>query len=208
MKAFLLAILLLQISLEAIAQTDIRRPAIITKQETNNAVNVDLDHVSRTVAYRLLSLESQCNSGLKTISTKTGSEAIPKLLLGKAKDNELKLYYDVMLPSSELTIDDIKRIHNDSLNSVDNLIIYEQWLLDYNTMKMVVKIIAIAPAYELTESEYRPLFWVFFTRNKDQLKRHKLPNGCKEGDVSLYQFLEKREFSSELLDVKKILYKR
>jgi len=189
------------------AQDAPKSPDVVVKTAIT-PTKVELGHVSMTVAYRTLPLDSLCNIELRSIILPTYDTIdITLFLLDLARNGKVKLYYSFKEPPSEPDSGDINRIKSYDLSRVDNVIIYEQWLLDYNTMKTVVKIIGIAPAIRLNEKEYQPLFWALFPYNKRVVKDTRLYSGCQNEYLGLYEFFDERAFTSELLKVEQRRYR-
>lgn len=103
--------------------------------------------------------------------------------------------------------DSIRQVQMTTLNQVifaelypdttDRILILEEWDYDKGKGKMVVNILAIAPAY-IGDGKYYPLFWNKYPHVTSILKSIELPAGHKQ-TRTMYEVFEKRLFTSHII---------
>lgn len=103
--------------------------------------------------------------------------------------------------------DSIRQVQMTTLNQVifaelypdttDRILILEEWDYDKGKGKMVVNILAIAPAY-IGDGKYYPLFWNKYPHVTSILKSIELPAGHKQ-IRTMYEVFEKRLFTSHII---------
>lgn len=129
---------------------------------------------------------------------------INQLFLRKAAKGKADLYYDIQ-SEAKLNKENIQVLMSDSSMVIDNLLIYEQWLPDYNNGRIVVKILALAPAYKLNNTDYQPFYWLKCLGVENIVRDCKVPYPGKEvATINLYDFFKRRLFVSEKLKQKVI----
>lgn len=103
--------------------------------------------------------------------------------------------------------DTIRQVQMTTLNQVifaelypdttDKILLLEEWNYDTNKGKIVVSILAIAPAY-IGDGKYYPLFWNKYPHVISILKSMEFPVDHKQ-TRTMYEVFEKRLFTSDII---------
>ena len=103
--------------------------------------------------------------------------------------------------------DTIRQVQMTTLNQViftelypdttDRILILEEWDYNKDKGKMVVSILAIAPAY-IGDGKYYPLFWIKYPHLISILKSMEIPIDHNQSRT-MYEVFEKRLFTSDII---------
>lgn len=181
------------------AQTGLSKSPEVRKVTSPKSVDINWDR-SKLFVTRALPLDNKNNHGLNFILYSGDTININQFFLRKAAKGKADLYYDIR-SEAKLSQENIQLLMLDSSMTVDNLLVYEQWLPDYNTMEMGVKLVALAPAHKLSDTDYQPLYWMIYYDQYKMLKNYRIPypdNGTNQ--ITLYNFFERRKFMSVKLN--------
>ena len=134
------------------------------------------------------------------------------MLLQSIKDGKLTAYkanndkFETALSYAELQkeIAQQGKVHFEA-KQVLKYEIKEDWIFDYVTKKMVVRILGIAPMREVKTATgnvaFEPIFWIAYNRDKQYLATQFIANTAPNDGSSWYDVFEKRSFKSTITKV-------
>lgn len=185
----ILPILLLLLSIRAAAQTEnyTSYPTPIPVQDKKIEVSRNYDG-KPTLVWREIKMQEP-----------SIIQALIKSLIDTTRKNIYLAYNGIKdsIPQAQLTTMERVLFSEMYPDSVNRILIIEQWDLNKETNKMAVKILGIAPACMLG-GKYHPLFWNRY--NDIEILLRKLPGGFKgELTVTAYDVFKQRLFTSKII---------